>query len=281
MLIRGTEISEKILTSLVKRVESLPKPPGLCDLVVGNDVVSNKFVSLKQKAAEKVGINFTRKEFGIDVTTEEIIQFLKTAEKNFSLNGIIVQLPLPPHINREKVLTAIPVRADVDVMGDVAKRNFYSGKADLIPPTAAAIIEILDFLSAEHKVSLQDKFCVVVGRGELVGRPIEYLLKNKGIKVCVINSKTELPEKIMLSADVLISGVGSPGLITKVSVKPGAIIIDAGTAESGGSIKGDVDVESVLPVASFLAGVPGGVGPITVAKLLENVVTVAETEIAE
>ena len=186
--------------------------------------------------------------------------------------GLIIQLPLPLQINTQEVLNAIALRIDVDCTGGTNGDLFYSGKALIEPPTALAICELLDSIG----VDLANKKFLVVGQGQLVGKPVSFILKQKGYTVDVADDKTENILDLMKQADVIISAAGKPKLITGEKIKPGAIIIDAGTAESDGGIVGDVDFESVRNVASAISPVPGGVGPVTIAKLLQNVLKVAK-----
>ena len=186
--------------------------------------------------------------------------------------GLIVQLPLPEHLDRQAVLDAIDPKIDVDCTGKINTDLFYHGKAYVEFPTAAAVMEILD----NSNDNLAGKKCLVIGYGQLVGRPVSFLLEQRGLKVDVARSKTENILELMKEADVIVSAVGKPKLVAGDKIKPGCIVIDAGTAESDGGIVGDVDFETVKDVAGFVSPVPGGVGPVTVAKLLFNVLKVAK-----
>ncbi len=184
-----------------------------------------------------------------------------------------MQLPLPSHLNAERILAAIGEQVDVDLLNPVTSQKFYGNQTTFIPPTAGAILHILDSLPIDLS---QEKF-LVLGQGSLVGKPVTHLLNNRNYNISAADINTTDTVELMLGASVIISGVGKPKLITGDNVTDGVVIIDAGTSESAGKIAGDVDFDSVEKKARFITPVPGGVGPVTVAKLIENVVTVAET----
>jgi methylenetetrahydrofolate dehydrogenase (NADP+)/methenyltetrahydrofolate cyclohydrolase len=186
--------------------------------------------------------------------------------------GIIIQLPLPKSLDKKKILDAIDPKLDVDCLGSVRSKEFYDGEIELGLPAPLACVAILDSLSLDFK----NKKIVVLGQGELVGKPVTFLLNLRGLNVSVVTHKTDNKEDIIREADIIISGMGDGKYITGNMVKKGVVIIDAGTSESNGAIVGDVDLESVKDVASFVSPVPGGVGPVAVAMLLNNVVNVAK-----
>ena len=189
--------------------------------------------------------------------------------------GIIVQLPLPKSIDKRAILDSINPRLDVDCLGISASEKFYKNydsRTDLVYPTALSCMALLDSLG----LSLKGKIIVVLGQGELVGRPTAELLHSRGLTYLAIDSKTENKERLLQQADVIISGIGKGKYITGNMIKQGAVLIDAGTSESDGGIVGDVDFANVSPKISYITPVPGGVGPVTVAMLLANVVKAAE-----
>jgi methylenetetrahydrofolate dehydrogenase (NADP+)/methenyltetrahydrofolate cyclohydrolase len=189
--------------------------------------------------------------------------------------GLIVQLPLPKHIDRRAVTEAIDLNIDVDSLTEKNSTQFYSGQKALIFPAALAVLEILD----STQIDLKSKNIVMLGEGELVGKPVAYLLRNRGLAVTTINKSTENKKEILKNADVIISAIGVPKFLSGDMIKEGSIIIDAGTSESEGGIAGDVDFESVKDVAGYISPVPGGVGPVTVSMLLQNVLEVAESKL--
>ena len=188
------------------------------------------------------------------------------------MSGIIVQLPLPAHLDKTAILGAIDPVLDIDCIGAYNSDRFYESVPGMSFPTALAIIEILDGLP----VDLYKKNIVMMGNGELVGKPVVELLTRRNIPVTVIDSKTKNPTEILQSADIIISAIGKENILTGDMVQEGAIVIDAGTSESNGGVVGDVDQSTVLGKASMLAPVPGGVGPVTVAMLFRNLFETAE-----
>jgi len=242
------------------------------DVLVGDDPASVQYVKMKAKTAESVGILFHKASFKAGITTEELIKEIETLNKIPHMCGIIIQLPLPVHIDKQAVFDAILPELDVDCLGTVASEKFYAGDASLGFPTALSCMALLDSTQAD----LQGKKIVVLGQGMLVGKPVTALLRFRGLEPEIVRSKTENKEEIIKQADVLISGMGQGKYITGDKIKNGAIVIDAGTSESNGAIVGDVDLESIEGIASYVSPVPGGVGPVTVAMLLNNVLTVAK-----
>ncbi len=276
MLIDGKAIAQTIYTDLTSRVSKLPFRPVFCDVLVGNHPASVQYVALKARIAERIGIQFLQADVSDTADEQELIDKILDISKHPGLCGLIVQLPLPKKFNVQNILRHIPFDIDVDCLNPDNVQKFYSGKFEQVPPTAGAVLTILGSVVSD----LRDKTVAVVGKGELVGRPVAYLLARAGSEVVVVDSGTVKPMEITSQADIVVAGAGKPKLITKSWVKSGAIVIDAGTSEDSGSIVGDVDTESVIGVASYITATPGGVGPVTVAKLLENVVLVAESRVS-
>lgn len=271
-IIDGKKLREEILAKVKAEVALLPFVPVFCDVLVGEDPSSAQYVRMKGKTAESVGIKFHKAEFLSSITTPNLIREIEILNKLPDMCGIIVQLPLPAHLERRAILDAINPAFDVDCLGTEASEKFYNGKGVTGFPTALACMALLESLH----IDLNYKKIVVLGQGELVGRPVASLLHSKGLNLTVVTRKTENKERLIKEADVIISGIGQGKFITGDKVKKGVILIDAGTSESNNSIVGDVDAESVKDVASFLSPVPGGVGPVTVAMLLNNVLEVAK-----
>lgn len=272
MLIDGVKIAEAIYDDLTKKVKNLPFIPVFADLVVGEDPVSMQYVGVKQKVAQRIGVEFIVSKLPADSDVNKIINELETLSHLAKVSGIIVQLPLPQGIDTSLVLSALPIGLDVDVVSSQGSELFYSNNNFILtPPTAAAVMEILNSTG----VALENKNILVIGKGQLVGRPVARLLELRGLPYTVLDTSSENPNEKIKEADVIISGTGKPKFITGEMVKQGAIVIDAGTAESAGQIVGDIDTDSVSKVASFVSPVPGGVGPVTVAMLYKNVLRVA------
>lgn len=274
-IIDGRKIKEEILKELKEKVEALPFPPIFCDILVGDDKVSASYVRIKERAAESIGIKFKAVNFPLSVSTEEILEEIDNLNRVPLLCGIIVQLPLPFHIDKQTVLDAIEPSLDVDCLGSFNNEIFYNIGGSIGYPTALACMKLLDSLNLD----LKNKNIVVLGRGKLVGLPVTHLLEMRGYKVSVVHSQTENSGEVISNADIIISAIGRGRYITGDMVKEGVVIIDAGTSEENGAVVGDVDMESVLDKASFITPSPGGVGPVTVAMLLSNVINVAQNKI--
>lgn len=273
-IIDGKKVAEEILAGLKERVERLPFKPVFIDVMVQTDTVTNSYVNAKKRAAERIGIEVRIVTPEKDFDTQKLVQLVKNESNTKNLTGLIVQLPLPKEINTVEVLNAISSELDVDCVSTERENKFIAGDLSLEPPTAAAVMNLLDSL----KLDLSKLKISIIGKGKLVGKPVSIYLKHRNLDFRVIDRSTVNSDELIKESDVIISAAGSPLLIKGGMVKPGVVIIDAGTAEDGGSVKGDVDLESVESLASYVSPVPGGVGPVTIAKLLENVVRVAEKQ---
>ncbi len=273
-IIDGRKISKEILEEVKNEVAKLPFTPIFCDVLVGDDVVSKQYVNLKRKKAESVGINFCDATFSVTSNTEEVVSKIQELNRMKNMCGIIVQLPLPGHLDTRAILDAIDPSIDVDALGSIASQKFYSGESGISFPTALACIRLL-----EEIPDFDNKNIVVLGEGELVGRPVSALLSRKNIPHQTLNQKSENSAEVLKQGDIIISGIGREGYIKGDMVKEGASIIDAGTSESNGTVVGDADFESVKDKVSFISPVPGGVGPVTVAMMLKNVLTVAQQKL--
>lgn len=271
-IIDGKKIRDEILVSIKKEISSLSFQPIFCDILVGDDPSSIQYIKMKSKIAESLGIKFHNANFPASITTEDLIKEIKILNNIPNMCGIIVQLPLPATLDRRAVLDAIDLKLDVDCLGTIANEKFYNAQNEIGLPTACACLKILDFI----RIPLENKKIIVLGKGDLVGRPTHALLKFRNLDVNIVSSQTENKEEIVKNADIIISGIGKGKYITKDMVKQGVILIDAGTSEENGSIVGDIDFDSVKNVASFISPVPGGVGPVTVAMLFNNVLKVAK-----
>ncbi len=274
-IIDGRKLREEILSKIKKEVALLSFVPIFCDVLVGNDPGSMQYVKMKAKTAESVGIKFHSADFLESITTDELVKQIQILNQIPDMCGIIVQLPLPEHIDKQSVFDSIDPKLDVDCLGKVASDRFYSGDISIGFPTALSCMSLLDSVGLD----LKDKNIAVLGQGMLVGKPVAALLNFRNISPVLVRSKTENKEKIIKEADVVISGMGHGKYLTGDMIKQGVVLIDAGTSESSGGIVGDVDLESVKSVAGYVSPVPGGVGPVTVAMLLNNVLTVAKRRI--
>lgn len=274
-IIDGRKIKDEILEEIKKDVLSLPFVPIFCDILVGDDPVSASYVRIKSKNATLAGIKFRTITFKDSATNQELIEEIKNLNNVPHMCGIIVQLPLPNHIDKRKILDSILLQLDVDCLCLRNSENFYNNESEIFYPTALACLKIIDSLN----IDLSKKKILVLGQGSLVGLPVSHLLRNKGLEVATINSKTNNSMVLIKEADLIITAIGQGKFLTGEMVKEGVIIIDAGTSEDNGAVVGDVDLDSVMGIASFVSSTPGGVGPVTVAMLLKNVLQVAKNKL--
>lgn len=279
IIIDGKKLQQEILSQIKREVALLSFQPVFCDVLVGENPASVQYVQMKARSAESVGMAFHRANFSASITTDDLIKEIEILNKIPQMCGIIIQLPLPTQIDRQMVLDSIDPKLDVDCLGKTASEKFYNGMKGLEYPTALACMAILDSLNLDNNPSttLRTRKIVVLGQGLLVGKPVTALLRFRNLSPTIITSKTENKENLIKEADVIISGIGHGKHLTGDMVKKGVVLIDAGTSEDSGSIVGDVDLESMKNVADFVSPVPGGVGPVTVAMLLENVLYVAKS----
>lgn len=266
-LLYGDKVAEEILEKLAgQRFKHKPK---LAVFQVGENAASSQYIQEKEKAAKRVGIRFELVQFPKGTSPKKVKEAVEKAGKLASVSGIVVQLPLPAKFNTQEILDAIPLEKDVDVLSSRAFGLFALGKLAVVPPTAQAILLLLE----HYNIAWEGKHVVVVGAGRLVGLPtILSLIANKATFTSV-NEKTKSLSAFTKQADILISGVGKPRLITNSMVKKGSVVIDAGTSVEQGVTSGDVDFNAVVEKVRAITPVPGGVGPLTVACLLRNLVT--------
>lgn len=273
MIINGQKIAENLLVKLKRRVSDLENKsitPKLGVILVGQDKPSLAYVHQKEKACRKIGIDFKLYQFSKNISTKKLCQKIKNIQRQ-KLSGLIIQLPLPKHLHVQQVLDSVNPKIDVDCLTSFNIGKLATKTQEIMPPTCGAILDLLN----AHKINLKGKHVVVVGRGDLVGKPLSILLTQRLITLTICTKLTRNLGKLTKQADVLISGVGKPNLIKANMVKRGVVIIDAGFFVKNKKIYGDVDFKRVKHFASIISPVPGGVGPVTVAKLLENVVKMA------
>lgn len=273
MIIDGKKCSEEILDNLRKEVseykEKLGKIPGLAVIMLGEHAASKIYVKSKIRACEKVGVCSKEIILSENISEEELLQEIEKLNNDKEVNGILVQLPLPKHINEKKVCEAISIKKDVDGFKPESLGKIMLGDDDgFISCTPQGIIYLIDSLNMD----LVGKNVVVVGRSNIVGKPVASLLINRGATTTICNSKTKNLTGILKGADLIVIAIGKARFLTKDMVKDGAVVIDVGINRENGKICGDVDFENVKEVASHITPVPGGVGPMTIAMLLKNTV---------
>ena len=268
MLLDGKALSDKIKEELAKKVKGYLVKPCLAVIQIGNDEASNIYIKAKEKACDKIGINFIRVKFESDVNEQEVINKIVELNNDNYVNGILLQLPIPPKFNQYKLLNLINKNKDVDGLTDINAGLLFKGNNNLVPCTPLGIINLLK----EYNIEISGKHAVVIGRSNLVGKPLAMLLLQNGATVTLCHSKTVNLKEFTKQADILISAVGKKDLITKDMVKDGVVVVDVGMNRVEGKLYGDVDFENIKDIASYITPVPGGVGPMTVAMLLSNVV---------
>jgi len=269
-ILDGKKVAEQILSDVRKGAEG--KRLKLAVVQVGENSVSEKYIKEKQKKAEEAGIEVEMFRFREDITQLELEHEVERIGKDEKITGVIVQLPLPKHMDTQEVLNHIPVEKDVDVLSSAAFREFKAGNFPVFPPMVAAVQALLSY----YGIKVKGKKVTLVGFGRLVGMPLSVWLQNEGVTLLVVDKETKDIAALTREADIVISGVGKRKLITGDMVKNGAIVVDAGTSVEGGKTIGDVDFESVSGKASFITPVPGGVGPLTVACLFKNLLTLSK-----
>ena len=269
-IIDGKKIAQEIRSELKREIQNLKIKPELRVILVGNNPASQIYVKNKEKYASEVGIKSETIRLPEDITEEKLLKQIKKLNKDKHINGILVQLPLPSHINEFSVINAIAPEKDVDGFTIYNKGLLSIGKPALTPCTPLGIIELLK----QYKVNIASKNAVVIGRSNIVGKPMAQLLLNEDATVTICHSKTKNLAEITANADILISAVGKPKFIGKKYVKKGATVIDVAMNRDTKNNRwvGDVDFDNVSKVAKFITPVPGGVGPMTIAMLLKNTV---------
>lgn len=280
-IIDGKEISrrlkEEIAATVAEMVAQGKKRPHLAAVLVGHDGGSETYVANKVKACEQCGFKSTLIRREADVTEEEVLDIVRQLNDDADVDGFIVQLPLPKHISEQKIIEAIDPKKDVDGFHPINVGRQSIGLPCFHSATPAGILELLK----RYNIETSGKHCVVLGRSNIVGKPIATLMMQKAYPgnatVTVCHSATPDIKGICRQADIIIVALGAPGFVTADMVKPGAVIIDVGTTrvpdaskKSGFRLSGDVDFENVAPLCSFITPVPGGVGPMTIASLMQN-----------
>ena len=277
-IIDGKAISAEVRAVIKAEVAALAEKGikvRLAVVIVGDDPASQIYVRNKKKACDETGIDSEIIAMPADTSEEELISVLDGLNSRREINGILVQLPLPKHINEKNIIAHIDPKKDVDAFCDENVGRIMTGKFSFLPCTPAGIIELLH----RSGINAEGKECVVIGRSNIVGKPMAILLLHENGTVTICHSKTENLPEVTRRADILVSAVGKAGFVTVDMVKSGAVVIDVGMNRTPeGKLTGDVDFAAVEPIASFITPVPGGVGPMTVTMLLKNTVTAAKIQ---
>lgn len=269
IIIDGKKISTEIKDELKEKVASLNKDITLCVIQVGSDPASTIYVNNKKKACEYIGIKSLSYELPNETTEEELIGLVEELNNQPNVNGILVQLPLPKHINEDKIIQTIAPHKDVDGFHPENVGRLSIGQKGFVSCTPAGIVQLLK----RYNIPIEGKECVVVGRSNIVGKPIAMLMLRENATVTVCHSRTKDLKEITKRADILIVAIGKPKFITKEYVKEGAVVIDVGIHRNeDNKLCGDVDFDDVIEKVSAITPVPGGVGPMTIAMLMHNCV---------
>ncbi len=279
-IINGKEIGQEIRKSVEKRVEKLKQQgvtPGLAVILVGENPASKTYVANKQKSCEAIGMFSELIKLPEDATQEALLDQIRELNEREDIHGILVQLPLPKHIDEEAVIATISPEKDVDGFSPISVGKMMLGQDTYLPCTPFGVMKLL-----EHSgIEVAGKHAVIVGRSHIVGKPMGQLLLQKDATVTYTHSKTPDLPAFTKQADILIAAVGRTNFITKDHIKPGAVVIDVGiNRDEDNKLCGDVDFAGVSEVASHITPVPGGVGPMTITMLLENTVQAAEKKLA-
>ncbi len=267
MIMDGKSLKNEILSGLAEEVKALDKVPTLCVIQVGDDEASNVYINQKRKMCNDIGYNFIHEKYDDSITEDELLKNIERFNSNDNIDAILVQMPLPSGINEKNIQNAVSKYKDVDGLNDSNIVDLISGKSSLYPCTACGVISLLD----KYGVTLEGSNVVIVGRSSLVGMPLFHMLENRNATVTLCHSKTRNLQSITKNADIIISATGVKGLIKEDMVNNNAVVVDVGIARENGKLYGDVDFDNVSKKASLITPVPGGVGPMTIASLAQNV----------
>ena len=280
-IIDGRELAKQVNAQTSQRIKRLAQrgvQPGIADILVGNDPASRIYSRTKRRNAEKMGIKFMIAQFPENATEEELLKTIEQFNRDDTINAILVQAPLPDHLDQTHLINAIDPRKDVDGFHPVNVGKLYNKQAGNYPVacTPRGIMKMLE----HYNVDLPGKNVVIVGRSILVGRPLQALMINATATVTIAGRHTQHLSDLTRSADILVVAAGHPQMIGAEDVKPGAVVIDVGINRNAkGKLVGDVDFDAVRPLARLITPVPGGVGPMTVASMLSQSVDLAEWKI--
>lgn len=282
----SAEIKQEIAREVVEMEKKTGRRPHLSAILVGHDGGSEAYMASKVKSCEEVGFDSSLIRFDSDVTEERLLQEIDRLNNDAGVDGFIIQLPLPKHIDEQKVIERIDYRKDVDGFHPINVGRMSIGLPCFVSATPQGIVELL----RRYAIPTRGKHCVVLGRSNIVGKPIAQLLMQKGepgdCTVTVCHSRTPNIKEVCLSADIIIAALGSPEFVTADMIKKGAVLVDVGTTrvpdatkKSGSRLTGDVKFDEVAPLCSYITPVPGGVGPMTIVSLMMNTLKAAKKEI--
>ena len=276
IIMDGKGLAKKMQDQMKKQVAALTaegKTPGLCVILVGEDKASQVYVRNKEKQSEAMGMNSRVVRLAADISEADLLTEVEKQNQDDSMHGILVQLPLPKHIDEQKVLRAIRYEKDVDGFHPMNVGNFFLGNESALPCTPYGIMKILD----EYNIALEGKKALVIGRSNIVGKPMSIMLLNKNATVTIAHSRTKNLKELAKEADILVAAIGRGHFVTADFIKEGAVVIDVGMNRSAeGKLIGDVDTAAAMGIASHITPVPGGVGPMTITMLLQQTIDKAK-----
>lgn len=268
--IDGKELAKQereiIKDNIGKKVEKGIRPPVIASILVGDDGGSISYMKNQKKLSEKLGVEYRDILLEDTIKEEELLEVIKKLNEDKNVDGIIIQLPLPKHLNEKKVVSIISPDKDIDGLTDLNMGKLYKGDKSFVPCTAKSAVEMIKAV----KPNLEGEHVVVIGRSNIVGKPVSQLLLKENATVTLCHSKTRNLKEISKNADIIVCAIGKPGFITKEFIKEGAIVIDVGTTLVENKLKGDVLYDDVIDIAAFLTPVPGGVGAMTTTMLIKN-----------
>ena len=270
-VLEGKIPANEITENLKKEIKNLKNDginPTLCVIEVGDDPASKIYLRVKRNLAKKVGINEVGLHFPADTSQAELLGKIKELNQDPNINGIMVQLPVPPQINPRAIFETIAPEKDADGFSPLNLGRLWEGQSDIIPATVRSILTLIDY----YGIKMAGKNTVIIGRSVIVGKPLAAVLLERDATVTIAHSKTKNLADLTRNADVIISDVGKAHLVTEDMVKDGAVLIDVGMNRENGKLMGDVDFDTVAPKAESITPVPGGVGPLTVASLMKQAV---------
>ena len=271
----SAEVKEEVRQQTLKLKETHGITSGLAVVIVGDDPASRVYVNNKKKACELVGFKSEEYALPAETTQQELLNLVETLNNKDDINGILVQLPLPKHLDDKAVIAAINPKKDVDAFHAVNVGKIMLGEYDFLPCTPAGVMEMLH----SYNIEVSGKNCVVIGRSNIVGKPMAMLLLHENGTVTICHSRTKNLAEVTKQADILVAAVGRPKFVTADMVKDGAVVIDVGMdRDENGKLCGDVDFENVKDKCSYITPVPGGVGPMTIAILMKNTLKAAKIQ---
>ena len=276
IIMDGKGLAKKMQDQMKKQVAALTaegKTPGLCVILVGEDKASQVYVRNKEKQSEAMGMNSRVVRLAADISEADLLAEVEKQNQDDSMHGILLQLPLPKHIDEQKVLRAIRYEKDVDGFHPMNVGNFFLGNESALPCTPYGIMKILE----EYNIALEGKKALVIGRSNIVGKPMSIMLLNENATVTIAHSRTKNLKELAKEADILVAAIGRGHFVTADFIKEGAVVIDVGMNRSAeGKLIGDVDTAAAMGIASHITPVPGGVGPMTITMLLQQTIDKAK-----